>query len=189
MYFNSTSLSAPPAAMLATGVNFSNEKCIFFSIEEKLKIWHLHCAGILTVVTSINFQGKGEVRTYWLTGEDKSIRKKRMLPLMTPQASPSLSGNNNRNQTQCPCEKTDSLYIDSRLSRSFHRRHSLNDPSNVNGSVPSQFPLNPHRISSFKQRTSNMPSPRLFKQIQFKEVNEIKGSTCDHNLELVPLIT
>ena len=137
----------------------------------------------------ITFQGKGEVRTYWLTGEDKSIRKKRMLPLMTPHASPSLSGNNNRNQTQCPCEKTDSLYIDSRLSRSFHRRHSLNDPSNVNGSVPSQFPLNPHRISSFKQRTSNMPSPRLFKQIQFKEVNEIKGNTCDHNLELVPLIT
>ena len=112
-----------------------------------------------------------------------------MLPLMTPHTSPTLSGNNNRNQTQCPCEKTDSLYIDSRLSRSFHRRHSLNDPSNVNGSVPSQFPLNPHRISSFKQRTSNMPSPRLFKQIQFKEVNEIKGNTCDHNLELVPLIT
>lgn len=106
--------------------------------------------------------------------------------ILTPDSSPTLSGNNNQNRTQCNCEKSESLYVDNRLSRSFYRRHSLNDSSN--GSVPSQFSLTPHRISSFKHRSSNLPSPRLFKQIQFKEVDESKIRNCDHNLELTPLI-
>lgn len=107
--------------------------------------------------------------------------------ILIPDSSPTLSGNNNQNRTQCNCEKSESLCVDNRLSRSFYRRHSLND--SCNGSVPSQFSLNPHRISSFKHRSSNLPSPRLFKQIQFKEVDESKIRNCDHNLELAPLIT
>ncbi|XP_062588637.1 receptor-type guanylate cyclase Gyc76C-like [Saccostrea cucullata] len=136
----------------------------------------------------VSMKGKGDVLTYWLTGEDKSFRKKRISRVLSPPTSPTLSGNNNQNQTICNCEKTDSLCIDNRISRSFLRRHSLNDTSNANGNVPSQFPLTTHRISSFKHRSSNMPSPRLLKQIQFKEIDEVKGSNCDHNLELIPLI-
>lgn len=127
--------------------------------------------------------------TYWLIGEDKSFRRKRISGVETPRSSPTLSGNNNQNQTLCNCEKSDFIYMDNRLNRTFIRRHSLNDPSNVNGNVPSQFPLHTHRISSFKHRSSNMPSPRLVKQIQFKEIEEDKGNACDHNLELIPLIT
>lgn len=136
----------------------------------------------------VSMKGKGEILTYWLTGEDKSFRRKRMSRfILIPDSSPTLSGNNNQNRTQCNCEKSESLCVDNRLSRSFYRRHSLND--SCNGSVPSQFSLNPHRISSFKHRSSNLPSPRLFKQIQFKEVDESKIRNCDHNLELAPLIT
>ncbi|OWF46455.1 guanylate cyclase 32E-like [Mizuhopecten yessoensis] len=140
----------------------------------------------------VAMKGKGDVLTYWLLGEDKRHRVKRLSTSNSPVKSPSLSGNNNRvYDVQCVCSITDSAEPlgDGLVDAQYVRQNGDAVPLYTNSGASKQ-----NFLKMWPQKQINkMSSPKSWKQLHFSESeNDDRDQDCLNSrvsVEMSPLIS